>query len=182
MTTRIGQALAGAVVMTIALVVAPLRADEPAASTKPLEAQAAFERLKGLAGTWTIAEAPAEDPSSRIVYRLTGGGTAVVEELFPGSDHAMMTVYHLDGDELVLTHYCAAGNQPHLRLNRKSSTPDDLRFDFVSGTGFDPAKDMHMHEGRIRITGDNAAVAEWTGYNKGQPTGTHTFTLRRMEK
>jgi len=44
------------------------------------------------------------------------GGTAVLERFtHPGSGgpQTMLTVYHLDGDDLLLTHYCVAGNQPH---------------------------------------------------------------------
>ena len=47
-----------------------------------------------------------------MVYGVTAAGTAVMEALFPETDHEMLTVYHLEGNDLVLTHYCAMGNQP----------------------------------------------------------------------
>jgi hypothetical protein len=90
----------------------------------------------------------------------------------------MITVYHLDGDRLVLTHYCAAGNQPKLALTRKS-TADTLDFDFVSATNMKSRKDMHMHSLRIRFEGANALVTEWDGFKDGRKTDTTKFFLKR---
>ena len=53
-----------------------------------------------------------------VVYKLTGAGSALVETQFPGTGHEMVSVYHLDGDDLRMTHYCAAGNQPRVKLDR----------------------------------------------------------------
>ncbi len=49
----------------------------------------------------------------------------------------MINMYHLDGDDLVLTHYCAGGNQPHMKLDRASATSGKLQFDFIGGTNLD---------------------------------------------
>ena len=148
-------------------------------ASAPVEAKGALERLAGLSGTWVLEEAPADQPGNTFVYKVVGAGSAVVEELFPGSDHAMVSVYHLDGDELVMTHYCAARNQPRMQLDREASTADEYVFKFIGGTNFDPVKDMHMHEGRILFLPDGRVKSEWTGYDQGKPTGTHAFTLKR---
>ena len=58
-----------------------------------------------------------------VVYKLTGAGSALVETQFPGSSHEMVSVYHLDGEDLRMTHYCAVGNQPHVKLDRANSKP-----------------------------------------------------------
>lgn len=152
--------------------------DNPA---PPIEAKAAFEAMKALAGTWNIEEAPQVGPSTTIVYKVVGNGSAVVEDMFPGSDHAMVSVYHLDGDELVMTHYCAAGNQPHLKLDRSGSTDKTFRFDYAGGTNLDPVKDAHMHEGQLIWLEDGRVKSSWTGYAEGKPSGTHEFTLKRAE-
>ena len=62
-------------------------------------------------------------PTDQVVstYRVTAAGSAVMEVLFPGTDHEMVTVYHQDGDDLILTHYCAAGNQPRMKCRRVGS-------------------------------------------------------------
>jgi hypothetical protein len=88
-------------------------------------------------------------------------------------------MYHLDGPELRLTHYCAAGNQPHLRLDRQASTADSFVFVFEGGTNLDPAKDTHMHSGRIAFVGKDKIEAEWEGYHEGKSAGSHKFTLTR---
>ena len=46
--------------------------------------------------------------------------------------------FHWDGDDLVLTHYCAAGNQPHMRLDRATASRSRLRFDFAHPQGLSP--------------------------------------------
>jgi hypothetical protein len=54
-----------------------------------------------------------------------------------------------------------------------------MRFRFAGGTGFDPVKDMHMHEARYVLGDDGRLTTEWTAYDKGQPAGSHSLTLRR---
>lgn len=141
------------------------------------EASAQFERLKQLAGTWTT---PAMEgrPASTFRYTVTAGGSAIQEELFPGEPHAMVTLYHMDGPDLVLTHYCSAGNQPRMRA--LPSEPDGtIPFEFDGGTNFDPARDGHMHRARIRVDGPNSAHAWWTFHQDGQPDHTAAFVLSR---
>jgi hypothetical protein len=143
-----------------------------------MDAAAAFERLKSLVGTWEQREG---ENVFVITYRLTANGSAVVETYGPGTDYEMLTVYHRDGDQLRATHYCAAGNQPRLVFDQEASSPDALVFDFDGGTNFDPATDMHMHEGRILLHDADSITGEWTGYLDGKPSGTHAFKLSRVK-
>src|ERR1700742_4745659 len=71
-------------------------------------AAAAFAQLKTLAGTW---EAATKQGKATTTYEVISNGSALVEHLDMPNEGAMVTVYHLDGDRLVLTHYCTAGNQ-----------------------------------------------------------------------
>jgi hypothetical protein len=155
-----------------------LRADD---SKKGVDAKAALEKLKGLAGEWSVGEGSEHGAAgTKIKYRVIGAGSAVVEEQFPGSAHEMVSVYHLDGDELLMTHYCAAGNQPRMKLDRKASTPDKLIFVFDGGTNFDPKKDMHIHEARIEFKDDKHVNSYWTAYMDGKPMGEATpFILEK---
>jgi hypothetical protein len=154
------------------------RADEPSEVKKGIDASAAFDRLKSLEGTWEQSDG---ENTFVITYRLSANGSAVVETYGPGTDFEMLSVYHLDGDELRATHYCAAGNQPRLVLNREASSPDELVFDFDGGTNFDPAKDMHMHNGRIILKDADHYTGEWAGYMDGKPSGTHAFEMTRVK-
>src|SRR5258708_405565 len=72
-----------------------------------------FEVLSRLEGTWE-SDKPGEDGKPQVViFHTTSGKSVVMETMFPGSGHEMLNTYHLDGDALVMTHYCAMGNQPH---------------------------------------------------------------------
>jgi hypothetical protein len=169
-------------ILLTAAVVCLLATASPAtaASSKAATARAAFERLKGLAGEWrgTIGDRE-KGQAATVSYRLIANGSAVAETLLAGTPHEMITVFHLDGDKLVLTHYCAAGNQPKLSLTKKS-TPDVLDFDFVSGTDMKSKQDEHMHSLRIRFEGANAIVTEWDGSKDGRKSDTTKFFLIRQ--
>jgi hypothetical protein len=63
----------------------------------------------------------------------------------------MLSVYHLDKGRLLMTHYCALGNQPRMKLNTRKSTASELVFDFDGGTNLNPRRDMHMHSLRLTL-------------------------------
>ncbi|HEX6158953.1 MAG TPA: hypothetical protein VF111_02230 [Thermoanaerobaculia bacterium] len=98
-------------------------------------ARQAFEKIKGRAGTWNAHMMTADGAPTVVDYRVTGAGTTVMETMFAGSPHEMITMYTLDGDSVVATHYCSMGNQPVMKLNLSKSTDDVLLFDFVSVSG-----------------------------------------------
>jgi hypothetical protein len=143
-----------------------------------VDAKTAFARLKSLAGEWK-AEVGNDRPPAKIVYRVTANGSVVMETLYTGTAHEMISMYHVDGADLKLTHYCSAGNQPRLTLDRKGSTAGKLKFDFEGGTNLDPAKDSHMHAGRITIKDDKHVESEWDGFQGGKKVGTQKFVLTR---
>src|SRR5690242_16920885 len=76
-----------------------------------------FEKIKALSGEWEVAAGPGSHDhgpmAGTVSYKLTAGGSAVLETLFGGSEHEMVTLYYVDGDTLAMTHYCMLGNRPH---------------------------------------------------------------------
>ena len=130
-----------------------------------------FDRFKALAGDWVAAEDTDYAKKGDLIasYRLTGGGTAVVEEIFPGTPHAMTTVYHMDGEDLVLTHYCMGGNQPRMRA--KASEGDTVTFAFDGGTNIDPKKTRHMHDASFQFVSENEIRAQWNQFAEGKAGG-----------
>jgi hypothetical protein len=132
-----------------------------------------FERMKTLVGEWVAAEDTAMFKKGTLVsrYTLTGGGTALVDTLFPGSPHEMTTVYHRDGADLALTHYCAGGNQPRMRAISPTAEARVLEFSFDGGTNLDASRDSHMHSARIELLGDDEILGEWQGWSAGKPEG-----------
>jgi hypothetical protein len=151
-------------------------------TTTPADPKAAFARLKNLAGEWTGGIGKPDGPAGSVLYRVTANGNTVMETLFPGTDHEMISMYHLDGPELVLTHYCAAGNQPRMKFSREKSSATNLVFDFTGGTNLDPAKDGHIHNGRIRLSGEDRLEADWVFHADGKAAGTNSFFLSRKAK
>src|SRR5262245_43138812 len=85
------------------------------------EKNPAFDRFKELAGEWVGKGKHGDmEHDARIVYKVTSGGTAVVETIDPGGPHEMVTVIHPDGSALLLTHYCMLGNQPQMKALPKA--------------------------------------------------------------
>ena len=159
-----------------------------AASASELTAEQAFERLKALAGTWTgtdsgegsAAEAEA-DATGVIVheFEVTANGHVLMERMGPDTDYEMINMYHLDGSDLVLTHYCSGGNQPRMKLNTAGSTPDRLIFDFAGGTNLDKTP-SHIHSAEIRLDGEDRIDSAWMAHEDDQEAGTMTFHLKRQ--
>ena len=132
----------------------------PVDTVKP--APAALERLKALAGDWVAAEDTEMTKKGDLVarYAVTAGGSAVVETVFPGKAHEMVTVYHADGSDLVLTHYCMEGNQPRMRAKNAQGPRFDFAYD--GGTNIDPKVDRHMHSAWVELLGADEIRSEWT--------------------
>ena len=147
----------------------------PPAAAAATPARAAFDRLKSLAGHWTGSM---QGQPYSLDYRVASGGSVVMATLFPNTDHEMITMFHMDGDDLVATHYCSGGNQPHMRFDAAASTADELRFAFVDGSNMKPG-DPHIHEGVVRIGGDGKLHEEWAAFAGGQKADTKVFDLSR---
>jgi hypothetical protein len=160
------------------LLVVCLLAGASAASASGIDAKAAFEKLKGLAGTWAGSTSE-EGMQATVVFAVTANGSVVMETMFPGTPHEMINMYHMVGKDLVATHYCAAGNQPSFKLDAAASDADQLVFAFNGGSGFDPAKDMHIHSGKLSWK-DNTLHAEWAAHAGGKAAMTNAFTLTRQ--
>jgi hypothetical protein len=145
-----------------------------------LDAQRAFARMKLLAGEYEAAIAGEADVTSRVTYEVTAGGHALLETLNDAGEPEMVSIYYLDGEDLVLAHYCAIGNRPHLRLDRAASTIDDLRFEWDgTATDIDPAKDPHIHAARFRFPDAETTESGWTFWQEGMESHVKTFVMSR---
>lgn len=122
-----------------------------------VDAQAAFARLKALAGNWQ-AETP--KGKAEVRYELIAGGSVLVEHDNMPGEGEMITAYHLDGDKLVLTHYCMAGNQPHMVAQRFDSQTGELDFAFAGASNLSPGAG-HMHNARFHLISPNRFDAAW---------------------
>ncbi len=137
---------------------------------------AGFERMKELVGTWESAK----EGGMGVTYRLTAGGSALLETIAPGGDHEMLTLYTLDGDDLVLTHYCVLGNQPRMKAEKSDKT-DVLRFTCVGGGNMKCDKDKHMHSAVFHLEEKDTLESEWTMQAGGMAAGAVQMSLKRKK-
>lgn len=147
------------------------------AASAATTAKDAFTKMKGLVGTW---EQSVGAQKFLTVYKLTGAGSALMETLGPDTPEEMVSMYHMDSDKLLLTHYCAAQNQPTLKLV-PDSDPSVLHFVFVSGTNM-KSSDMHIHELKIRFIDKNHIKEDWQSYMGGKPGEVMSFDFHRAAK
>jgi hypothetical protein len=165
----------------ILVVVGLPRTARAGSATIPADTQAAWDTMKKLAGEWEGETTSEPQPmKASVIFRVTSAGHTVMEQLMPGTEHEMVTMYYLDGPDLVMTHYCAAGNQPHLALDHEVSKPDDVTFKFVSGTNMDPKVDGHIHGVHFKLVDANTLQAEWTGFKDGKLD--HTLAAKFVRK
>jgi len=125
----------------------------------------AFDRLKSLAGQW---EATTEKGKAVTTYELVSSGTALLERIKMAGESEMLTVYHLDGNHLVLTHYCEAGNQPRMQAEPFDPASNQIRFDFVSVSNLASPNAGHMHQAVIKLEGPDEFGADWTWQENGK--------------
>jgi hypothetical protein len=172
-------ALIAVVVASVLVVSAP--AEEKKAAPKEAPKNAAFEQLKKLSGKWSgKGDCMGTEMDVTVTYKVTAAGSAVMETLFAGTEHEMITMYTVDGDKLILTHYCALGNQPRLKAE-KTDDAKKLVFKFLDGTNLDVSKDMHMHEGTIELVDNDHVKSHWTAWANGKPAGSSKVELTRQK-
>ncbi|MEK6807085.1 MAG: hypothetical protein AABY95_10615 [Pseudomonadota bacterium] len=142
------------------------------------ERSALFDQLKPLEGYWNYYDANGKwQGTGRIT--LTSGGAVLREVMFPGKPHEMTNLYHMDGGSLLMTHYCASGNQPRLRMPTHRITRAgefDLRFDSITNWA---SGEEYMGRLQLAIADKDHATQTWTWYKAGKAT-TNTFTLKRQ--
>lgn len=146
------------------------QADDKAPPTlPPAPKNAAMDKMKTLVGTWLkVDENGKTTDEVASVIKLTAGGSAVVETIFPGSPMEMVSVYTVDGDDLVMTHYCVLGNQPRMKADPKSPE-GTIKFDFTGGSNLDVKKDRHMHAAVLKFVDADKIEIEGTGWENGGP-------------
>ncbi len=139
---------------------------QSAKTAPPSEAQKAFDQLKTLAGSWagqltTVPKEPSVDGKfAQFSLRVTSRGNALVHELAVSGlpDHPV-TMFYLDAERLLLTHYCDAGNRPRM-AGKASPDGKTLEFDFLDLSGGN--QKGHMHHAVFTFMDGNHHTEDWT--------------------
>ena len=122
---------------------------------RPDTGAAAFTQLRALAGEWTGSfewtGSRNDKGTMNATYYATGNGSAMVENLTVDGVPTMTSVYHLDGADLRMTHFCGARNQPRLRASRIDSARGILDFSFIDVTNLSSPDAGHVYALEIRF-------------------------------
>ncbi len=148
---------------TILAVIVVIIAATLSAGTPPNETKStpAFDKLKSLVGTWQGKDE--EGKPVTISYKIVSAGSSIMETLDMADNKEMMiTMYHLDGSKIMMTHYCSMGNQPRMRAEKMSSDGKTINFKFVDGTNLDKAKDSYMNKLVFTFKDADHFSQQWT--------------------
>jgi hypothetical protein len=158
--------------------------DTPAAGAKQTPAAAMLEKLRGLAGEWngTVqwSGARTDTGTMNAKYSVISRGSAVVEDLGDGDPPVMTSVYHLDGADLRMTHFCGATNQPRLKADRIDPERGEVDFAFVDVTNLASPEAGHVTGCQIRLLGPDRMVLTFV-FEAGPKKSFERIDLRRAK-
>lgn len=137
-----------------------------------------FDRMKSLAGNWVGTNKHGKPV--KVTYSVVSSGTAVMEKLESPEGGNMITMYHPDGERLMVTHYCSIGNQPRM-VEVPRQADNDLVFSFFDVTNQPNAPGHgHMRGLKFHFQDKNHFTQEWTfSWSDGRQE-TETLNLHRI--
>jgi hypothetical protein len=139
------------------------------------DSHAAFEKLKSLEGSW-VGQGSEGQPIQE-TFHVTSGGSALMNELHGDMD--MVTMFHMDGERLMMTHYCGAGNQPRM-LGTMSPDGKTVTFNFLDATNVLSTQPGHMQQLVVTMIDGNHHTEDWAFLTQDGKMQHHQhFDLRR---
>jgi hypothetical protein len=165
------------IVLGVAMTLTLISATVARAGEKPKSALA-FERLAMLAGEWKGLQG---DTEIKLIYTLTANGSALMEEFRPAGAAAMITMFTVDGDHLIATHYCSAGNQPQM-VTKAITEPSwkSLTFSLLRVTGMTTPGDWHNTGLVVTLEDKQHLTQEWSYEYEGK-SGITVFRFTRVQ-
>lgn len=140
------------------------------------KATLAFERLASLVGQWRGVQ---DGTEIQVTYTLTANGSALMEEFRPKDGPMMVTMFSVDGDRLLATHYCSAKNQPQMSTEPIADPQaKGVAFSLVRVTGLDSPGDWHNTGLVVTMEDRDHLTQEWTYLSNGK-TGKNFFHFTR---
>jgi hypothetical protein len=138
---------------------------------------AVFKQLTSLVGEW---EAVQEGVPVKETYKLTANGSVLMSETKPADSQPMITMFTVDGDHLIATHYCVAGNQPQMVTSAPGDLDKGLTFSLERVTGMKTPDDWHNTGITLTLDDKDHMTQRWTYLYKGK-TGTTVFHYARKK-
>jgi hypothetical protein len=133
-------------------------------------AQKSFDQLKSLAGSW---EGAMDGKPMQITLRVTSMGNALMHEMsMTGRPDDPISMLYVDGDRLLLTHYCDAGNRPRMAA---TMTPDGktVAFHFLDVANFNDKQPGYMQHAVFTTLDANHHTEDWTFLAQGKLINAH---------
>src|SRR6266700_3078069 len=96
------------------------------------KSEQAFDHPASTQGGWA-GNADRRNPP--LIYTLTANGSTLMEQCRPEKGHEMITMFTVDDDHLIATHYCSAKNQPQMETPAITDVQKPLEFSLVRVTG-----------------------------------------------
>jgi hypothetical protein len=139
-----------------------------------------FDKMKSLVGAWKAKDDDAKSVTAS--YKLVSDGSSLMESL-EMQEHAdaMITMYHLNGSKLMMTHYCSMGNQPRMRMEKASKDGNTFTFSFVDATNLASKKDSHMSKLVVTFKDDDHFTQGWTMSMDGKDAHHAVFEFERAK-
>jgi hypothetical protein len=145
------------------------------AAASDAQRAALIERVKTLQGIW---ESDVGGHKGQSVFAVSSAGSAVREIMDQGGPHEMTNMYHMDGPTLVMTHYCAAGNQPRMRA-RAGGDAGAIRFESDGVSNLLPSHQGYMGSMTLVFINEDTVRQDWVYIADGKPGEPFSIVLRR---
>jgi hypothetical protein len=142
------------------------------------KSQEVFERLASLEGEW---EGEQKGTQIHVTCTLTANGSALMEQFRPNSGPAMITMFTVDGDRLIATHYCSARNQPQMVTSAITNVHKPLAFVLTHITGLKSRDDWHNTALTLIQEDKDHVIQQWTYQSKGK-IGKTIFRYTRIRQ
>ena len=143
----------------------------------PSDAQQSFDKLKTLAGSW---DGTFQDSPVHVTLRVTSMGNALVHEMKGGGPDDPITMFYLENERLLLTHYCDAGNRPRMVA---TASPDGktITFNFIDAANLQSSQIGHMQRAVFNFIDADHHTELWEfAMADGKPMG-GTLDLKRAK-
>ena len=156
-----------------------------------------YQWIKQLEGEWLLSGVDSQEGgtkthpsvvplfgSEQVAMRFTliGRESTVQEDLLPGTERQMVTMYHCKDSscsDVKATHYCAKQNQPEF-LASLASSPHELIFECDMGTELCQSWDGHIHRITHRLSEDGAHLrSAYATYLNGEYKSDTVFHFDR---
>lgn len=129
------------------------------------KANLAFNKLQTLVGHW---QAKTDKGTVSATFQMVSGGNTLLETMNMPGGGDMVTAYYLDGDRLLLTHFCESGNQPRMQASSFDPKSNRIDFQFLDATNLLNPDALHMHQVTFTFGASGELSEDWTSYKDGK--------------